>query len=344
MLPSIEWKDGKVVMIDQRKLPREEVYVECTAYEEIAEAVEKMVIRGAPAIGVAAAFGVALGLLRLESGEETEEKLEKIIGRFKKTRPTARNLFWALERMKEVFETNRHLSLARLKEKMVEEALALEKEDVEVNKKIGYFGKDLLKDGHSVLTYCNTGSLATAGFGTALGVIRAAVKERKRIKVYASETRPFLQGARLTCWELTRDGIPAVLITDNAAGFLMQRGEVSLVITGADRVARNGDTANKIGTYSLAVLARECGVPFYIASPLSSVDFSLRSGQQIPVEERNPDEVKKIAGKCLTLPEVEVFNPSFDITPARYISAIITEHGFARPPFEKSLSRLRDRI
>jgi methylthioribose-1-phosphate isomerase len=327
-------------MIDQRKLPQEETYVKCRSYECVAEAIEKMVIRGAPAIGVAAAFGLALGFQNLKTAEKCDEAFSKIFLRLSETRPTARNLFWALERMKQVFEENRHLSFSNLKKRLVDEAAAIEHEDIEANRKIGFHGKDLIADGDSILTHCNAGALATAGFGTALGVIRAAVQEGKKIKVYVDETRPFLQGARLTCWELEKEKIPTVLITDNMAGHLMQKGEITLVITGADRIAGNGDTANKIGTYPLSVLANEHSLQFYVAAPFSTVDLSLSEGAQIPIEERDPDEVRTIRDLCLTLPEVEVRNPAFDVTPARLISAIITEKGIARPAFEDSLAQL----
>lgn len=340
MLPTIEWNKGRVVLIDQRKLPAEEIYVECTEYNQVAEAIEKMIIRGAPAIGIAAAFGIALGLLRIERGEEMDEEFERILQRLGKTRPTARNLFWALERMKSTFEEHRSLPLDQLKQQILQEARDIEREDIEANKKIGFYGKDLVRDGQSILTHCNAGALATAGYGTALGVIRAAFQDGKRIHVYVDETRPLLQGARLTCWELDRENIPVVLITDNMAGYLMQKGEISMVVTGADRIARNGDTANKIGTYSVAVLAKEHGLPFYIAAPLSTIDFSITGGSEILIEERDPDEVREIGGRCLSLPNVEVRNPAFDMTPARYISAIITEKGIAKPPYEESLEKL----
>jgi methylthioribose-1-phosphate isomerase len=343
MLPSIEWAEDRVVMIDQRKLPQEEVYVECRDFNQVASAIEKMIIRGAPAIGVAAAYGVALGLLKVERKERLNEELERIFKRLEKTRPTARNLFWALSRMKEAFKKNRSLPLSRLKMRMVREALEIEKEDIGTNRRIGSFGKELLKDGQSILTHCNTGALATAGYGTALGVLRAASEEGKRIRVYVDETRPLLQGARLTCWELERENIPVTLITDNAAGYLMQKGMISLVMTGADRIAGNGDTANKIGTYSLAVLAKENGLPFYVAAPLSTIDFNLDRGEGIPIEERSPQEVREIGGLCLTLPRVSVLNPAFDLTPAGYISAFVTERGIARPPFERSLKELREK-
>jgi len=341
MLPTIEWKRDRVVMIDQRKLPKEEIYVECTDYEQVAEAIEKMVIRGAPAIGVAAAYGMALGVLHMESQENLSEKFDKIYRRLEKTRPTARNLFWALERMETVFSNNRKAPLHELKNRIVREAEKIEQEDIETCKKIGSSGAALVSRGERILTHCNAGALATAGYGTALGVIRSAYEKHKDIKVYASETRPFLQGARLTCWELSKEKIPVVLITDNMAGYLMNKGEISFVVTGADRIASNGDTANKIGTYAAAVLARENSIPFYVAAPLSTIDFSLETGNQIPIEERDPDEVRKIGSSYVTLPDIEVRNPAFDVTPAEYITAIITEKGIARPPYNQSLMKYK---
>lgn len=344
MLPTIKWDKNKVVLIDQRKLPEDEVYVECRDFSQVADSIEKMVIRGAPAIGVAAAFGVALGVMKIKKDTSLDKEFDRICCRFEKTRPTARNLFWALERMKAVFSHNRKLSLLQLQKRLISEALCIEREDIETNKKIGFFGKELVRDGDSILTHCNAGALATAGYGTALGVIRAAFQEGKKVRVFVDETRPFLQGARLTCWELHRENIPVVLITDNMAGYFMQRGEITLVITGADRIARNGDSANKIGTYTVAVLAKEHGLPFYMAAPLSTVDFELARGSQIPIEERSPLEVTEFGGRHITLPHVEARNPAFDVTPARYISAVITEKGITRAPFEKSLARLRNNV
>jgi methylthioribose-1-phosphate isomerase len=342
MLPTIAWKKDRIVLIDQRRLPEEEVYLECDDAHQVARAIEDMAIRGAPAIGVAAAFGVALGVMKIRGEEDLAPEFDRILARLADTRPTARNLFWALERMKETYETQKHNGLTSLKQLLIAEALAIEKEDIETNKKIGFWGKDLIRNGQSVLTHCNAGALATAGYGTALGIIRAACEQGKKIRVYADETRPFLQGARLTCWELDRDHIPVILITDSMAGYLMRRGEVAAVITGADRIARNGDTANKIGTYSVAILAKEHGLPFYVAAPLSTIDFSLRDGDAIPIEERDPGEVKKFAGRFITLPHIEVRNPAFDVTPAKYITAVVTEKGIAEPPFDKSFSTLMD--
>ncbi len=341
MLPTIKWDKETVILIDQRKLPEDEVYLECTDYAQVAQAIEDMAIRGAPAIGVAAAFGVALGVMKAEEDKDLEPEFDRILKRLEKTRPTARNLFWALERMREVFQNNKDLSLPDLKQRLLEEALTIEQEDIETNKRIGFWGRELITDGQSILTHCNAGALATAGYGTALGVIRAAVEQGKHIRVFADETRPFLQGARLTCWELDKDGIPVVLITDNMAGYLMQKGMISTVITGADRIARNGDTANKIGTYSLAVLAKEHSLPFYVAAPLSTIDFELADGRSIPIEERNPEEVRKIGDRYICPPNVDVQNPAFDITPARFITAIITEKGIARSRFDKSLAAFR---
>ncbi len=340
MLPTIEWRENKVVMIDQRRLPAEEIYVECRDYESVAEAIEKMIIRGAPAIGVAAAFGVALGFLKMGSHEDPDEGFSRIYQRLKATRPTARNLFWALERMQWVYEENRGLALPAWQQRLIEEALAIEREDFEINKKISFYGKSLIKDGDAILTHCNAGGLATAGWGTAVGVIHTAFEEGKKIKVFVDETRPFLQGARLTAWELSKLGIPYVLIADNMAGWLMQKKEISLAIVGADRIARNGDAANKIGTYSVAVLARENQIPFYVAAPLSTFDFSLTDGSQIPIEERPAQEVKEINGRLITLPDAPVRNPAFDVTPARYVTAFITERGIICPPYDKNLAKI----
>jgi methylthioribose-1-phosphate isomerase len=340
MLPTIQWKKDRVVMIDQRKLPEKEVYVECQDYIKVAEAIEKMIIRGAPAIGVAAAFGVALGLLKLRKGKDVEEEFSRIVQRLERTRPTAHNLFWALERMKITFEKNKAIDLSQLKKRLIKEAMEIEAEDVETNKKIGFLGKSLLKDRDSILTHCNAGALATAAYGTALGIIVSAFKEGKRIHVYADETRPLLQGARLTCWELDKENVPVTLITDNMAGYLMQKGVISKVIVGADRIARNGDTANKIGTYTVAVLAKEHRLPFYVAAPTQTIDLSLADGSEIPIEQRSALEVREFGGRCVTIPHVEVENPAFDVSPAFYISAIITEKGICRPPYEKSLKDL----
>jgi len=340
MLPTIEWREGKVIMIDQRKLPAREVYCVCRSTEDVARAIEKMIIRGAPAIGLAAAFGLALGFSRIKRAKDARLEFRRIYARLRRTRPTARNLFWALERMKAAFDKNLALPFGELKKRLIAEALNIENEDVKVNKRIGHFGGSLIKDGDTVLTHCNAGGLATAAYGTAVGIIRAAFERGKKIRVFVDETRPFLQGARLTAWELEKLGIPYFVITDNMAGWLMRKGEVSLAVVGADRIVRNGDTANKIGTYSVAVLAKENNIPFYVAAPLATFDFSLKTGRQIPIEERPPQEVREINGKRITPPGARVRNPAFDVTPARYITAIITEKGIARPPYEKSLKKL----
>jgi len=341
MLPTIAWRNHSVVMIDQRKLPSQEVYVRCRTYIQVAQAIEKMVIRGAPAIGIAAAYGLVLGFLplRAETGRSIESDFERIYRRLERTRPTARNLFWALERMRAAYERNRGLGLRATRTALLAEASAIEREDAETNRMIGVHGRDLIADGAAVLTHCNAGALATAAYGTALGVVRAAVEQGKKIQVFADETRPLLQGARLTVWELAKDGIPAVLITDTMAGWLMRKGEISVVIVGADRIARNGDTANKIGTYSVAVLAKENGVPFYVAAPTSTIDTRLEDGSRIPIEARKPEEVREVCGRLVTVPSVEVRNPAFDVTPAKYISGIITERGVFRPPYQLGSGR-----
>ena len=339
MLPTIAWRGRSVVMIDQRKLPGQETYVRCHTYIQVAQAIEKMVIRGAPAIGIAAAYGLVLGAMALsaETGRSIDRDFEKVYKRLERTRPTARNLFWALERMRAAYDRSRSQGLKAIRAALLEEAKAIELEDVETNRAIGRNGQALLRDGATVLTHCNAGALATADYGTALGIVRAAVEAGKTVRVFADETRPFLQGARLTVWELSRDGIPVVLITDGMAGWFMRRGEIDAVVVGADRIAANGDTANKIGTYTLAVLAKDNGVPFYVAAPTSTIDLALADGGAIPIEERNPDEVREFGGRLLTVPYVEVRNPAFDVTPAAYITAIVTERGIHRPPYIKSL-------
>ena len=341
MHPTIEWKDDKVVMIDQRRLPLEEVYVECADEEQVAAAIETMIIRGAPAIGVAAAYGVALGVARLDDRDDLDREYDRIHRRLFRTRPTARNLFWALERMKAIFEEQKERPLAALKQRLLDEAAAIDRQDEDLCRRIGAHGAALIKDGDAVLTHCNTGGLATSGYGTALGVIRAAWEAGRKIRVFADETRPLLQGARLTAWELDKLGIPYSVITDNMAGWLMQKGEIGLAVVGADRIARNGDTANKIGTYSVAVLCKENGIPFYVAAPLSTFDFSLEHGGLIPIEERPAAEVREINGRLIVPPAAQVRNPAFDVTPHRYITAIITEIGVVRPPYVENLARLR---
>ncbi|MFO7866622.1 MAG: S-methyl-5-thioribose-1-phosphate isomerase [Candidatus Aminicenantes bacterium] len=341
MKPTVEWKNGRVVMIDQRRLPLEEVYLECRNYEDVAEAIETMVIRGAPAIGVAAAYGMALAVRSVNNKDSLDDAFHAALTRLERTRPTARNLFWALERMQELYSLHKRNGLDGIQDVFLKEAQKIDREDVETCRRIGEHGLEVIAPGWTILTHCNAGALATAGYGTALGVIRAAHAAHGDIQVYADETRPLLQGARLTCWELERDGIPVVLITDSMAGYLMTKGEVDAVVTGADRIAANGDTANKIGTYSLSVLARESHVPFYIAAPLSTIDFNLADGSEIPIEERDPREVLTAGGQPVAPPGIKVRNPAFDTTPAGGITGIITEKGIARPPYTDSLARMR---
>jgi len=333
MFPTIEWRDDTVVMIDQRKLPLEEVFVVCRTYDDVAAAIETMVIRGAPAIGIAAAYGIALGFMRVMYAGGADVEFRTICERLRRTRPTARNLFWAIERMQAKYAAARGGALEAVKRTLVDEAAAMDAEDVAINERIGRNGAALIEDGDAILTHCNAGGLATAGYGTAVGVIRAAFEQGKKIRVFVDETRPFLQGARLTAYELDRLGIPYHVITDSMSGWMLHRGEVTRVVVGADRITRNGDTANKIGTYSVAVLSRENGVPFYVAAPLSTFDLSLATGEEIPIEERPAAEVKEINGRLVTPPGARVRNPAFDVTPARYISAIITETGVFRPPY-----------
>jgi methylthioribose-1-phosphate isomerase len=322
MIQTIQWTDSGVVMIDQTRLPREESYVTCTDYQQVAEAIRSMVIRGAPAIGVAAAMGIALGMQRAESAAEFEKICDTLAG----TRPTAVNLFWAIDRMRRRYAELQGRSLDEIRSHLIAEAQQVRLEDIAINECIGRNGASLIPDGKTVLTHCNAGALATAGYGTALGVIRAAVASGKKIDVFADETRPFLQGARLTVWELQHDHIPATLITDN--------------VVGADRIAANGDVANKIGTYSVAVLAKENGVPFYVAAPISTLDLTLTSGDQIPIEQRAPAEVTHVHGVPVAPEGTVVENPAFDVTPHRYVTAIVTERGVARAPYAESLRKL----
>lgn len=338
-IKTLEWKNDKVVMIDQRLLPEEEVYATFDDYLSVAKAIENMTVRGAPAIGVAAAFGAALGALGLspKTPGEFEEKFERICERLAKTRPTAVNLFWAIGRMRRTARENRELPIEKLKERLKEEALKIYHEDIEANRAIGGHGATLLKDGMTVETHCNAGALATAGFGTALGCIYAAAEQGKRIRVVVDETRPVLQGSRLTAWELQKHGIEATLICDNMAGTLMQAKKIDAVIVGADRIAANGDVVNKIGTYPLAVLARHHNIPFYVAAPLSTIDLNVASANEITIEERNAEEVTHLRDRCLAPSHINVFNPAFDRTPHTLVTAIITEKGIAKPPFEAIL-------
>jgi len=339
MIETIQWTPAGVVMIDQTRLPREERYVACRTYEEVADAIRTMVIRGAPAIGVAAAMGVALGVLHADPAR-LDDEFARICQTLAATRPTAVNLFWGIERMKHVFAEVRGEPIERIRERLVQEARQIRLEDIAINEAIGRNGASLVPDGHTVLTHCNAGALATAGYGTALGVVRAAVASGKKIDVFADETRPFLQGARLTVWELQHDGIPATLITDNMAGHFLKSGRIGCVVVGADRIAANGDVANKIGTYSVAVLAKENSVPFYVAAPISTLDLSLASGDAIPIEQRAANEVTHVFGVAVAPDHTRVENPAFDVTPSRYVGAIITERGVARAPYNESLRAL----
>lgn len=345
---TIEWTEDGVRMIDQTLLPAQEVYRTYTDYQGVAEAIHSMVIRGAPAIGVAAAMGVALGIndSSADSVEALRADFEVIARTISATRPTAVNLFWAVERMRRVFESaltetgSKSEKMPVVRTRLVEEARRMLAEDIAINQAMGKAGAALLPDDGTVLTHCNAGALATGGYGTALGVIRAAIEGGKKIQVFADETRPFLQGARLTAWELSRDGIPVTLITDNMAGHFMKQGRIQAAIVGADRIAANGDVANKIGTYTVAVLARENGIPFYVAAPLSTVDLKLASGDQIPIEERSAREVTHLAGVSIAPEAVEARHPAFDVTPHRYVTAIITERGVAREPYAQSLAAM----
>jgi methylthioribose-1-phosphate isomerase len=345
---TIEWTHDGVRMIDQTLLPAQEVYRTYTDYEGVAEAIRSMVIRGAPAIGVAAAMGVALGVRNSEAADVDglRADFEVIARAISATRPTAVNLFWAVERTRRVFDSalatpgSDRERIAAAKGRLVEEAQRMLAEDIAVNEAMGQAGAALLPDGGVVLTHCNAGALATGGYGTALGVIRAAVDAGKKIEVFADETRPFLQGARLTAWELSRDGIPVTIITDSMAGHFMKEGRIKAAIVGADRIAANGDVANKIGTYTVAVLARENRVPFYVAAPLSTVDLKLASGDQIPIEQRSAREVTHVAGVPIAPADVAAQHPAFDVTPHRYVTAIITERGVAREPYTDSLAEL----
>jgi methylthioribose-1-phosphate isomerase len=342
MVETIQWTEGGVVMIDQRRLPLEEVYVTCRTHAEVAEAIRNMTIRGAPAIGVAAAMGVALGALHADEAD-LDGQMEAICETLAATRPTAVNLFWAIDRMKRLYASLLGQPIGQIRSALVADAVRVREEDILICRAIGRNGAPLVPDGKTVLTHCNAGALATAGYGTALGVIRAAVESGAKIDVFADETRPFLQGSRLTAWELQQDGIPCTIITDNMAGHFLQSGRIGCVVVGADRIAANGDVANKIGTYSVAVLAKENGVPFYVAAPVSTLDLALEDGAAIPIEERAASEVTDIGGRRVAPPGIAVRNPAFDVTPARYVSAIVTERGVARAPYERSLRELVER-
>ena len=344
MIETLEWTDSGVRFIDQTKLPTEEIYVTCKTHEQVADVIRNMVVRGAPAIGVAAAMGIALGVKNSQAATTGELKPEfdgicDVIG---KTRPTAVNLFWAIARMREKFESLRVRPLAQVKQGLIDEARRMHAEDIAANQAMGRHGAALMPASGGVLTHCNAGALATCGYGTALGVIRAAVEQGKKIHVFADETRPFLQGSRLTAWELMKDGIPTTVISDNMAGAMMKQGKIGAIVVGADRIAANGDVANKIGTYTVAVLAREHAIPFYVAAPFSTIDLETPDGGGIPIEQRSPLEVTHIAGKQMVPDGVQVENPAFDVTPAKYVTAIVTERGIARAPYEESLHRLAE--
>ena len=333
---TIQWKNDRVVMLDQRLLPHREVYRVCRDYLEVARAIREMVIRGAPAIGVAAAMGAALGALKA-SPKGFDRSFEKILDTLGKTRPTAINLFWALQRMRQVYLGHRFRGVEAVKQALKREAQTIYKEDIAANRRLGKHGVALLRHATQIMTHCNAGALATAGYGTALGVLRALKESGKQFEVFVNETRPFLQGARLTAWELKKEKIPATLITDNMAGYMMQRGKVDAIVVGCDRVAANGDVANKIGTYTLAVLARRHSIPFYVAGPTSSIDMECPSGNEIPIEQRDPKEVSHIFGKALAPKGIHVCNPAFDVTAQDLVSAIITEKGVIHPPYQQNI-------
>ena len=342
MIRTIEYTNGIVRMIDQTRLPVEEIYIECLDYKSVSDAIRNMLIRGAPAIGVAAAMGVSLGANKINADSyksfllEFQQICEELAG----SRPTAVNLFWAINRMKKVTKDNNDKTVDEIKKILKDEAIKIWKEDIAINKSIGKHGQELIKDGDTILTHCNAGALATAGYGTALGVIRAAWDAGKKINVLANETRPFLQGARLTTWELKKENIPVKLITDSMAGHFMKKKEIQLVIVGADRIASNGDVANKIGTYTVAILAKEHQIPFYVAAPLSTLDMTLTSGDQIPIEERSHEEVTRINNKNIAPEGIDVAHPAFDVTPNKWVNAIVTEKGIIRPPFKENIKKL----
>ncbi len=341
MLPTIAWQDSDIVMIDQRKLPGAEVYVTCRSVNDVAKAIKTMIIRGAPAIGVCAAMGLALGAQRSKATgtKQFTTEFQRNSDLLAATRPTAVNLFWAIERMKQSFADGALAgeSVEQLKARLRLEADRIHDDDVASCRAIGALGATLVPAEACILTHCNAGALATAGYGTALGVIRGAVEAGRKVRVLADETRPFLQGARLTAWELVKDGIDTTVITDNMAGAIMRAGDIDLVVVGADRIAANGDTANKIGTYTVAVLAKEHGIPFYVAAPWSTIDLATPDGDAIPIEERAAREVTHVGSVQLAPEGAHVRNPSFDVTPSKYITAIITERGIVQPPFLENL-------
>lgn len=344
MIQTVEWTEAGVRFIDQTRLPTEEVYVTCTTYQQVADAIRTMVVRGAPALGVTAAMGVALGVRdsKAKNAADLRKEFDEIARAIAATRPTAVNLFWGIERMRRKFEALESQPVAEIKNALIAEAQQMHAEDIAANMAMGRHGATLMPASGGVLTHCNAGALATCGYGTALGVIRAAVADGKKLQIFADETRPFLQGSRLTAWELQKDGIPTTVISDNMAGAMMAQGKIKAVIVGADRIAANGDVANKIGTYSVAVLAKEHGIPFYVAAPWSTVDMKTPDGNKIPIEQRSAREVTHMNGKQITPDGVGVENPAFDVTPHRYVTAIITERGVAKAPLAESLARLAE--
>src|SRR5712692_3739216 len=344
MIQTLEWTDHGVRFIDQTKLPTEETYVTCKTHDQVADVIRTMVVRGAPAIGVAAGMGIALAVKnsKAETAGDLKRDFDQACDLIGKTRPTAVNLFWSIRRMQEKFERIRIRPIPQTKQTLIEEAQRMHDEDIAANQAMGRHGATLMPSEGGVLTHCNAGALATAGYGTALGVIRAAVEAGKKIHVFADETRPFLQGSRLTAWELKKDGIPTTVISDNMAGAMMSQGKIGAIVVGADRIAANGDVANKIGTYTVAILAKEHGIPFYVAAPISTIDLETLDGSQIPIEQRNTREITHIAGKMIAPEGVLVENPAFDVTPAKYVTAIVTERGIARAPYEAALRRLAE--
>jgi methylthioribose-1-phosphate isomerase len=346
VIQTLEWTDSGVLFIDQTKLPTEETYVNCTTHQQVADVIRNMVVRGAPASGVSAAMGIALGGNNSKAATEAElaPEFDQICDLIGKTRPTAVNLFWAIDRMRAKFRSLRGKPLPEIKKALITEAQRMHAEDIAANQAMGRHGAALMPASGGVLTHCNAGALATCGYGTALGVIRAAVEQGKKIHVYADETRPFLQGSRLTAWELMKDGIPTTVISDNMAGAMMRQKKIGAIVVGADRIAANGDVANKIGTYTVAVLAKEHGIPFYVAAPFSTIDMATPDGSGIPIEQRHATEVTHIAGKQMVPDGVGVENPAFDVTPAEYVTAIVTERGIARAPYLESLQQLADQV
>lgn len=340
---TLEWKNDELILIDCTKLPTSEEYVICKDYKTLAEAIKILVVRGAPAIGVSAAYGVVLAAIQAQKETSTQKEyidfIKKAIEELAETRPTAVNLFWGLNRMEEKLESVKDLPQDQIKEELLKEANKIYDEDIECNMNIGKYGNEVVPQDARILTHCNAGALATAGYGTALGVVRYAHNQGKNIHVYADETRPLLQGSRLTAWELVKEDIPATLITDSMAGYAMKLGMIDMLVFGADRIALNGDVANKIGSYSISVLAKEHGIPVYVAAPLSTIDINIENGDQIPIEQRDKDEVRELFGTQTAPKEIDTFNPAFDVTPSQYITGIITEVGVLRPPYNLSIPK-----